>query len=175
MSVASHDQQLSAALRERGQRVTSQRLVIHRVLRELGAHATAETVLAAVADRLPGVSLPTVYATLDLLEELGAVRRVAVPGGPALFDPRTDPHHHMVCSVCGRRRVRPSSRRGAAVRGVRPLCGPGPRCYGSPACGASTSVVNRIPARGPARECSPKSGAEQISSVVPSAPPSMQA
>ena len=89
MSVASQDQQLSAALRERGQRVTSQRLVIHRVL-------------AAVADRLPGVSLPTVYATLDLLEDLGAVRRVAVPGGPALFDPRTDPHHHMVCSVCGR-------------------------------------------------------------------------
>jgi len=102
MSVASQDQQLSAALRERGQRVTSQRLVIHRVLQELGEHATAETVLVAVADRLPGVSLPTVYATLDLLEDLGAVRRVAVPGGPALFDPRTDPHHHMVCSVCGR-------------------------------------------------------------------------
>jgi Fe2+ or Zn2+ uptake regulation protein len=102
MDAATLDQRLSDTLRERGQRVTSQRLVIHRVLHELGRHATAEDVLGAVADRLPGVSLPTVYATLDLLEELGTVRRVAIPGGPALFDPRTAPHHHLVCRGCGR-------------------------------------------------------------------------
>ena len=96
------DQELTDTLRARGQRVTSQRLVIHRVLHEFGTHATAEDVLAAVADRLPGVSLPTVYATLDLLEEIGVVQRVAVPGGPALFDPRTTPHHHFVCRECGR-------------------------------------------------------------------------
>lgn len=96
------DQQLSDDLRARGQRVTSQRLIIHRVLHELDTHATAEDVLGAVARRLPGVSLPTVYATLDLLEDLGAVRRVAVPGGPALYDPRTAPHHHLVCRECGR-------------------------------------------------------------------------
>src|SRR3954452_2740040 len=96
------DEDLGAVLRERGQRVTSQRLVIHRVLHELDAHATADDVLAAVADRLPGVSLPTVYATLELLDELGLARRVAVPGGPALYDPRTAPHHHLVCARCGR-------------------------------------------------------------------------
>jgi Fe2+ or Zn2+ uptake regulation protein len=101
-ATAELDDRLSAALRERGQRVTSQRLVIHRVLHELDAHVTAEEVLGAVADRLPGVSLPTVYATLELLEDLGAIRRVAVPGGPALYDPRTAPHHHMVCGTCGR-------------------------------------------------------------------------
>jgi Fe2+ or Zn2+ uptake regulation protein len=95
------DQELSDLLRARGMRVTTQRLVIHRVLHELGTHATAESMQAAIADRLPGVSLPTVYATLDLLEELGAVRRVAVPGGPALYDPRTAPHHHLVCRRCG--------------------------------------------------------------------------
>jgi Fe2+ or Zn2+ uptake regulation protein len=82
-------------------RVTTQRLVIHRVLHELGTHTTAEAMQAAIADRLPGVSLPTVYATLDLLDDLGAVRRVAVPGGPALYDPRIDPHHHLVCRRCG--------------------------------------------------------------------------
>ena len=96
------DQQLSDALRARGQRVTSQRLVIHRVLHELDAHVTAEDVLGAVAHRLPGVSLPTVYATLELLENLGAVRRVAIPGGPTRYDPRTAPHHHLVCRECGR-------------------------------------------------------------------------
>src|SRR4051794_22539370 len=96
------DTRLSAALRDRGQRVTSQRLLIHRALHERDRHVTAEEVLGAVADRPPGGWLPTGYATPDLCEELGVVRRVAVPGGPALFDPRTTPHPHGVCTVCGR-------------------------------------------------------------------------
>ncbi|HEU4658491.1 MAG TPA: Fur family transcriptional regulator [Capillimicrobium sp.] len=92
---------LCAALRERGQRVTPQRLAIARVVRELQTHVTAEQVLTAVSDRLPGVSLPTVYATLELLEELGSVRRVSAGGGAVLYDPRTDAHHHVVCRRCG--------------------------------------------------------------------------
>jgi Fe2+ or Zn2+ uptake regulation protein len=96
------DQRLTDALRARGLRVTAQRIVINRVIHELYEHVTAEEVLDAVEDRLPGVSLPTVYATLELLEELGEVKRVAIPGGPALFDRRTAPHHHMVCRSCGR-------------------------------------------------------------------------
>jgi Fe2+ or Zn2+ uptake regulation protein len=92
---------LCAALRERGQRVTPQRLTIARVVRELDTHVTAEQVLTAVSDRLPGVSLPTVYATLELLEELGSVRRVSAGGGAILYDPRTHPHHHVVCTRCG--------------------------------------------------------------------------
>jgi Fe2+ or Zn2+ uptake regulation protein len=96
------DADLAARLRRRGQRVTSQRLVIHRALRELGRHATAEEVLESVRDRLPGVSLPTVYATLELLEELDVVRRVSRAPHAALYDPRPDPHHHLVCIRCGR-------------------------------------------------------------------------
>lgn len=95
------DRRLEGALRERGHRVTSQRLLIHRALQELDRHATAEEVLAAVADRLPNVSLPTVYATLDLLEELGAIRRVHAGSGPTLYDPRVEEHHHLVCRRCG--------------------------------------------------------------------------
>ena len=95
------DARLSDELRRRGQRVTSQRLVIHRALREIDRHVTAEQVLDAVRPRLPGVSLPTVYATLDLLEELGTVRRVSGAHGPTLYDPRRDPHHHLVCTACG--------------------------------------------------------------------------
>jgi Fe2+ or Zn2+ uptake regulation protein len=92
---------LSGALRERGQRVTPQRLAIARVLEELDRHATAEVVFAEVGRRMPGVSLPTVYATLDLLEQLGLVRRVASEGGAVVYDPRTDEHHHLACRRCG--------------------------------------------------------------------------
>ncbi len=92
--------ELSTALRERGMRVTPQRIVLHRALRELDRHVTADELLDAVADRLPNVSLPTIYATLDLLEELGMVRRVQ-RAGTTLFDPRIDSHHHLVCTGCG--------------------------------------------------------------------------
>jgi Fe2+ or Zn2+ uptake regulation protein len=95
------EQRLVAALRQRGQRVTSQRLVIGRLLRELDHHVTAEEVLRRASEQLPGVSLPTVYATLDLLTELGEARRVSV-GGPVLYDPRAGEHAHVRCRVCGR-------------------------------------------------------------------------
>lgn len=91
---------LVAALRARGMRVTPQRVVLHRALRELHRHVTADELLDAVAERLPNVSPPTIYATLDLFEELGIVRRVQ-RAGTTLFDPRTEPHHHLVCAVCG--------------------------------------------------------------------------
>jgi Fe2+ or Zn2+ uptake regulation protein len=92
---------LSGVLRERGQRVTPQRLAIARTVRELSTHTTAETVFARVSEQMPGVSLPTVYATLDLLEELGLLRRVPTEAGTAVFDPRTEDHHHLVCRRCG--------------------------------------------------------------------------
>jgi Fe2+ or Zn2+ uptake regulation protein len=96
------DIQLTEVLRARGQRVTPQRLVINRTLQELNRHVSAEEVLGAVEKRLPNVSLPTVYSTLELLGELGLVRRVGPAGGRVLFDPRMDEHQHAVCSVCGR-------------------------------------------------------------------------
>ena len=101
MSAASHiDEDLVTALRARGQRVTPQRLVLNRALRESRRHVTAEELQATVADRLPGLSAPTVYATLELFEQLGTVRRVPRPGAD-LWDPRRDRHHHLVCRSCG--------------------------------------------------------------------------
>src|SRR3954468_24899001 len=101
MSATTADDRLSEALRTAGHRVTSQRLVLYRVLGELGRHASAEEVARVSSGRLPGLSLPTVYATLELFESLGLVRRVDAGGPAALFDPRTEPHAHFACRVCG--------------------------------------------------------------------------
>lgn len=95
------DQDLIERLRSRGQRVTSQRLVINRMLRSRDQHVTAEEVLTSVSQTLPGTSLPTVYATLELFEQLGIVRRVNAGGGAVLFDSRTVDHHHLICRGCG--------------------------------------------------------------------------
>lgn len=94
------DAQLRAALRSRGLRVTPQRLAVHGALQALGRHSTAEEVLERVHGSVPGVSLPTVYAALELLVDLGLAARVHA-GRALRFDPRAQPHHHLVCSRCG--------------------------------------------------------------------------
>lgn len=101
MTFATLDAELSTILRDRGQRVTPQRLVIGRLLRRHQVHLTAEQVRDAVSATLPGTSLPTVYATLELFEAVGIVRKLDIAGGPAIFDSRTDDHHHAVCRSCG--------------------------------------------------------------------------
>lgn len=95
------DTELADVLRASGHRVTSQRLVLHRILRELDRHVTAEELARRAAEQLPNVSLPTIYATLSLFEELGIVRRVAGEG-VLLYDPRGEAHHHVRCASCGR-------------------------------------------------------------------------
>ncbi len=120
------DERLVSRLRERGMRVTSQRLLIHRALCARAQHMTAEQVLGSVSEVLPGVSLPTVYATLELLEELGLARRLATGSGAVLFDSRVEPHAHTVCTRCGATQdleVTPASARayaGASRSGFRP-------------------------------------------------------
>ena len=96
------DAQLSAALRERGQRVTAPRLLVHRHVRRSRGHLTAEQLHGELAPGLPSLSPATVYATLDLLDELGFVRRLSTPRGTTVYDPRTDAHHHAICRRCGR-------------------------------------------------------------------------
>jgi Fe2+ or Zn2+ uptake regulation protein len=92
---------LADLLRDRGMRVTSQRLLIERALRDHGGHLTADEVHELVDQSLPGVTQQTVYSTLALLTDLGVARRVAAPGASARFEARLDDHHHMVCQRCG--------------------------------------------------------------------------
>lgn len=94
-------EETAAALRRSGYRVTAQRLVVAEALGGAGRHLSAEEVMDAVAERLPNVSLPTVYSALDALEDAGLVRRVSAGQGRALYDTRPADHHHLVCRRCG--------------------------------------------------------------------------
>jgi Fe2+ or Zn2+ uptake regulation protein len=101
-SLEHSEQDLAAALRAGGGRVTPQRLHVFRTLRRLDKHASAEEVARAVSADLPGVSVPTVYAALETLADLGFARRVTVAKGATLYDPHVDDHHHIVCTRCGK-------------------------------------------------------------------------
>src|SRR5919206_302339 len=91
------DQLLTEALRARGQRVTLPRLMVHRFVARAPQHVTADDIHA----ELPSLSFATIYSTLELLEELGLVRRVSTFGGSAVYDSRTEAHDHAICRICG--------------------------------------------------------------------------
>ncbi len=88
--------------RERGIRVTAQRLAVYRALAEDPSHPSADAVYARVRPRMPGLSQATVYRILESLEREGFIRRVSTTGAVARFDANRAPHQHLVCRVCGR-------------------------------------------------------------------------
>src|SRR3954470_12990502 len=100
-TIEQDEKALACALRDRGGRVTPQRLHVFRTLRRLDKHASAEEVTRAVEDDLPGISVPTVYAALETLAEVCCARRVTIARGAVLYDPHVDDHHHIVCTRCG--------------------------------------------------------------------------
>ena len=88
-------------LRESGCALTPQRRAILRFLDGNQAHPTAGDILDAVTRDFPITSRATVYNTLALLVDVGAVRAVRTEHGDVRYDPNTDPHHHLACTRCG--------------------------------------------------------------------------
>jgi Fur family peroxide stress response transcriptional regulator len=99
--VAYRVDQLSRGVREAGLRLTHQRLEIVRVVAADVTHPDVETLYQAVRERVPTISLDTVYRTLATLEEHGLISRVLFTPGPARYDANPARHHHFVCTHCG--------------------------------------------------------------------------
>ena len=97
---AASREELAARLRDAGQRVTAQRLVMLEALRP-GEHLSADEVFARVEPQLPGVCRSTVYRTIELFRDLGLVSETDLGGGVRQFEPIDDRHHHLVCRACG--------------------------------------------------------------------------
>ncbi|MHB8416786.1 MAG: Fur family transcriptional regulator [Myxococcales bacterium] len=87
--------------REAGMRMTPQRRAIFRYLSGNQGHPTAEDVFRAVRRKHPGLSLATVYNTLETLSWLGEVARLDLGGAAERWDPEVRPHHHFLCEACG--------------------------------------------------------------------------
>lgn len=87
-------------LREKGLKVTPQRMAIYNMLMATTAHPTAEVVWEHVKEEYPAVSFNTVYTTLNTLEQAGLVQRLHI-GGVAHFDAKVQPHAHLSCNHCG--------------------------------------------------------------------------
>jgi Fur family ferric uptake transcriptional regulator len=75
-------------------RLTSQRQVILEELQKVTSHPTANEVFDMVRKRLPRIGLGTVYRNLDLLSEMGIIKKLEVGGEQKRFDGDTSPHYH---------------------------------------------------------------------------------
>lgn len=84
-----------------GVRMTPQRLAILREVREAGGHMTAAEIYERVRRQNPTVAFGTVYRTLHLLAEHGAILEFPFGDQASRFDGRTDRHDHVHCSICG--------------------------------------------------------------------------
>lgn len=84
------------ALHRQGLRCTRQREVVLLSLARTTDHPTAEELHRLVRAEDPGISLATIYNTLDVLLACGLARRIPNGGGPARFDADTSSHVHVV-------------------------------------------------------------------------------
>lgn len=87
--------------RDEGVKLTHQRREIFRELAQTGDHPDANQVFQRVKDRIPTVSLDTVYRTLWLLNGLGLVVTLGSSREGTRFDANLKSHHHFVCGQCG--------------------------------------------------------------------------
>jgi Fe2+ or Zn2+ uptake regulation protein len=92
----------TALLKERGVRVTAQRVAVLKAVAD-APHRTTDEIDTAVRDELGAISRQAVYDVLAALTEAGVVRRIQPAGSPARYENRVgDNHHHLICRVCGR-------------------------------------------------------------------------
>lgn len=65
-------------------------------------HPTIDEIYMALSPNMPTLSKTTVYNTLDLFVEKGAVRALAIDERNARYDVDISAHGHFMCKSCGK-------------------------------------------------------------------------
>lgn len=83
-------------------KLTRQREVVLRVIREAHEHLTANEVFTAAKEKLPTISFATVYNSLRFLKDAGHIAEIQFGNGASRFDRITHRHDHAICTECGK-------------------------------------------------------------------------
>lgn len=97
IDAAASNPQTRTLFEQAGLRFTRQREVLYESLASTKSHPTADELFQSVRSIEAGLSLATVYNTLEAFIEAGLVRRIpcAVGAGPCRFDADTTEHVHL--------------------------------------------------------------------------------
>lgn len=88
-------------MREKGLRITPQRIAILRVLSISKGHPSVENIYEQVKEEFPTTSVATVYKNVSMLKELGEVLELSFGTESSRYDGnKPDPHPHLICIVC---------------------------------------------------------------------------
>lgn len=89
-------------LKEKGLKVTPQRIAIYEAIVSLKNHPTADHIIAFIRKNHPNISVGTVYKVLDSLVENNLVKKVKSEKDIMRYDAITDHHHHLYCAETDR-------------------------------------------------------------------------
>ena len=88
-------------LKERGHRLTPQRMAVLKILAADERHPSVEQIYERVEVDFPMTSLATVYKTVTLLKEMGEVLELGFSDGSNRYDGNKPyPHPHLICTQC---------------------------------------------------------------------------
>ncbi|QDR82752.1 Fur family transcriptional regulator [Sporomusa termitida] len=93
---------VTSLLRDKGFKVTPQRLAIYSALAATRSHPSAEMIYNDLQPLYPTMSLATVYKTIEILKELNLVQVLNVGEDSFRYDADTTNHPHVRCLTCGR-------------------------------------------------------------------------
>lgn len=88
--------------REKGFKVTVQRLAICKYVLARDDHPSADQIYQALKIDYPTISLGTVYKTLHLMQDLNLIQELGFKDGSIRYDPDMELHINIVCSKCGK-------------------------------------------------------------------------
>jgi Fur family transcriptional regulator, ferric uptake regulator len=92
---------LNTQLSEQGYKLTRQRKAVVEVVTQAHTRLSAADVFTQAQRRCPDLGLTTVYRTLEILEQLDAIRRVHLEDGCEAFAPTAMEHgHYVTCNSC---------------------------------------------------------------------------
>ena len=94
-------QKLIMSLRDRGYRLTPQRLEIIKILSRDRSHPGAMDILRKVRKKAPRVSMSTVYYTLDMMKKEGLIRELEFYEKDNRYDITVSDHINLICKKCG--------------------------------------------------------------------------
>jgi Fe2+ or Zn2+ uptake regulation protein len=88
-------------LSDHGIRPSLQRMAVMEYLLDHKTHPTTDEIYSALSPAIPTLSRTTVYNTVSMLAEKGAILSLDLDACRTHYDGDTTPHAHFICTRCG--------------------------------------------------------------------------
>lgn len=88
-------------LRKANLRATVQRMVILEMIKDAG-HVDVDHIYKRLKEKVPSISLATVYKNLHSLKNADLIKEVMIEGRKSVYEFKDTDHIHVVCVKCGK-------------------------------------------------------------------------